>query len=63
MKNYGMFSPEGNAMIKGVILTAKSAGLSWDEVLDVLEDVATLDGFEEATDTSVREMVYTELNQ
>jgi 2-hydroxychromene-2-carboxylate isomerase len=58
MKSYAMFTDAGNAMINGVVMTAKSAGLDWDEVLEVLEDIATLDGFEEATDTAVRECVY-----
>lgn len=53
-----MFTDEGNALIKGVVLTAKSAGLDWDQVYDILLDISTLDGFEEASDTAVRETVY-----
>jgi hypothetical protein len=55
---YGMFSEAGNALIQGVVLTAKATNLDWDQIVDVLYDIGTLDGFEEATDTSVREMVY-----
>jgi hypothetical protein len=55
---YGMFSDAGNAMIQGVIMTAKANNLDWDQVVNVLYDIATLDGFEEAADTVVREMVY-----
>jgi hypothetical protein len=58
MTRFGMFSDAGNAMIQGVVLTAKSNNLDWDQVVDVLYDIATLNGFEEATDTAVREMVY-----
>lgn len=58
MTQFGMFSNAGNAMIQGVILTAKSNNLDWDQVVDVLYDIATLDGFEEASDTAVREIVY-----
>ena len=58
MKNFAMFTDEGNALIKGVVLTSKSAGLDWDQVCDILYDIGTLDGFEEATDTAVRECVY-----
>ncbi len=58
MTRFGMFSDAGNAMIQGVVLTAKSNNLDWDQVVDVLYDIATLNGFEEASDTVVREMVY-----
>jgi hypothetical protein len=58
MKSYAMFTDLGNAMVHGIVVTAKTANLDWDEVLEVLEDIATLDGFEEATDTAVRECVY-----
>jgi len=58
MAHFGMFSDAGNAIIQGVVLTAKSNNLDWDQVVDVLYDIATLNGFEEATDTAVRETVY-----
>ena len=58
MKSYAMFTDEGNALIQGVVLTAKAAGLDWDQVYDILLDISTLDGFEEASDTAVRETVY-----
>jgi hypothetical protein len=45
-------------MIQGVVMTAKANNLDWDQVVDVLYDIATLNGFEEATDTAVRETVY-----
>ena len=58
MAHFGMSSDACNAIIQGVVLTAKSNNLDWDQVVDVLYDIATLNGFEEATDTAVREMVY-----
>jgi hypothetical protein len=58
MTNFGMFSEAGNALIQGVVLTAKANNLEWDQIVDVLYDIGTLDGYEEATDTVVREMVY-----
>ena len=58
MQNFGMFTDAGNAMIRGVVMTAKSAGLDWDQVLEIIMDIGTLDGFEEANDTAVRECVY-----
>jgi hypothetical protein len=56
--DYGMFTDAGNALIRGVVLTAKSANLDWDSVNEILYDIGTLNGFEEATDTVVREAVY-----
>ena len=59
---YAMYSDAGNAMIQGVVMTAKANNLDWDQVIGVLNDIATLDGFEEATDTSVKECVYSALS-
>jgi hypothetical protein len=56
--DYGMFTDAGNAMIHGIVVTSKMAGLDWDQVLEILHDISTLDGVEEATDTAVRECVY-----
>lgn len=61
MKEFGMFTDKGNALIRGVVFTAKSAGLDWDQVNEILWDLSTLEGFEEASDTTVREAVYMEL--
>ncbi len=58
MQRFGMFTKAGNAMIQGVVLTAKAANMDWDQVLELLADIGTMDGFEEATDTAVREMVF-----
>lgn len=58
MKDFAMFTDEGNALIKGVVLTAKASNLDWEQVVEILYDISTLDGFEEATDTAVRETVY-----
>jgi len=58
MIDYGMFTDSGNAMVHGIVFTAKSTGLDWDQVIEILYDVSTLDGFEEASDTAVREAVY-----
>lgn len=58
MQHYGMFTKAGNAMIHGVVMTAKSVGMDWDQVHDILMDIGTLQGFSEAVDTAVRESVY-----
>ena len=60
---YGMFTDQGNALIHGIVVTARAAELDWDQVCDLLHDISTLDGFEEATDTAVREQVYATLFQ
>ena len=59
--NYGMFSDSGNAMIHGVVLSAKQSKMNWDSVVEILYDISTLDGFEESTDTAVRDAVWMEL--
>lgn len=61
MKDFGMFSDTGNSMIYGVVLSAKHSKLEWDAVMDILRNISTLDGFEESTDTAVRESVWMEL--
>jgi hypothetical protein len=55
---YGMFTPEGNAAVHGLVLNALRFNLEWSEVYDQLADLGTLEGFSEATDTEVREAVY-----
>jgi len=61
IKYFGMFTDEGNALVWGMVETAKRADLDWRTVVDMLYDVACLDGFEEASDTAVREAVFMEL--
>ena len=61
MKSYGMFTDSGNSTIHGVVLMARVANMSWDQVVEVLYDLSTMDGLEEASDTVVREAVYMEL--
>lgn len=60
---YGMFTEKGNGLIAGIVLTAKAHNLDFDQVLDILYDISTLDGFEEATDTAVRESVFNALEK
>ena len=60
---YGMFSPEGNAAIHGIVLLAKVTGAGWLEVFQSLVNLknSDYDTFGEATDTMVREIVYEKL--
>ena len=56
---FGMFTDAGNLAVYGIALTAKSlSGISWSKVQNALELLAEKEGFEEATDTEVREAVY-----
>jgi hypothetical protein len=56
--SFAMFTDTGNALVRGVVITAINASLNWEAVCDILYDISTLDGYEEASDTAVREAVY-----
>jgi len=58
MKDYGMFTPEGNAAVHGIVSAAKYKGFTWLEVYQLLVNLSTIEQFAEATDTEVRERVY-----
>ena len=68
MRDYGMFSKQGNAAVAKIVDTARElAGLdgphnaleaAWNWALNELEALGELEGCEEATDTAVREAVY-----
>ena len=60
-KTFGMFSKDGDKIIYAVVMAAKANKYDWDMVEHLLKGIATIDGFEEATDTEVREAVYVEL--
>ena len=60
---FGMFTEAGNLAVYGIALTAKTIGektgeISWGVIQRALELLAEKEGFEEATDTEVREAVY-----
>jgi hypothetical protein len=56
--DFGMFTDPGNAAVQAIVEGAISNDLSWDEVYDCLVSLSNHDGFAKATDTVVREMVY-----
>lgn len=62
MTNYAMFSDFGNAAVHGIVVLAKVSGSTWLEVYQALVNLSDIEGFAEATDTEVRECVYTALN-
>lgn len=59
---FGMFTDFGNRAVYGIAVAAKTMKLnnevSWGVVYRALELLAEKEGFEEATDTEVREAVY-----
>lgn len=58
MVSYGMFTEIGNEAIDGLIGVAKALELKWNEIARALEVLAQNPKFSEATDTVVREAVY-----
>lgn len=56
--NYGMFTDYVNQVVGGVVIAAKELGWSVGEVIEILEDISTVRGLHEASDTAVRESVY-----
>ena len=61
MKRYGMFSDAGDAVIFGIVQNAKSQKWTWAQTLNALRQVSEINGFGEAMDTAVREVVYSEI--
>jgi len=61
MKTYAMYTNAGDAAVYGIVVAADANGLSWGQVYDSLRRLSTQPGFEEATDTAVREAVYIDL--
>lgn len=64
MKDYGMFTPQGNALVGRVVNEARQQGWDWNKVERhlVLLSKAHPRSASEALDTAVREIVYAELN-
>ncbi len=58
MPYYAMFTEIGNAAIDGLVSVAKALELEWNEVEKALNVLADNPKFSEATDTAVREAVY-----
>ena len=64
MRDYGMFTKQGNAAVNSIVDTARSmldaegSERVWNWAQGALEALGELEGCEEATDTAVREAVY-----
>lgn len=61
--DYAMFTDAGNDAVDAIVRTAKVLKLSWPQVYNELQSLADRfpKDFGEATDTAVREVVYTRL--
>lgn len=58
---YSMFTDQGNLAIAALVNYARVAGLTWPETCRCLESLSKNDAYKEATDTAVRECVYSAL--
>jgi hypothetical protein len=62
VQDYAMFTELGNAAVHAVVVTARENKLTWPQTYRALCQLSEQDQFGEATDTAVREMVYSALN-
>ena len=60
--DYAMYTELGNTAVHAVVVTARTNKLTWAETYEALCELAKQDAFGEATDTAVREMVYSALS-
>lgn len=58
MTTYGMFTSAGNAAVGAIVNLATSQNLTWSVTNELLEALSQDERFSEATDTAVREYVY-----
>jgi hypothetical protein len=58
---FGMFTEEGDYAVYRIVDLAKRAKLTWHQVSVLLTQLSNELGFEEATDTVVKERVWEEL--
>ena len=61
VEDYAMFTDLGNAAVHAVVVSARENKLTWPETYRALCALGDEKGFGEATDTAVRECVYSAL--
>ena len=61
VKDYAMFTDLGNAAVHALVESARKNKLNWPQTYRALSALAEQDEFGEATDTAVRECVYSAL--
>jgi hypothetical protein len=59
---YGMFTEAGNQAVQRIVDYATGKLMTYNETLPLLYALSNKPGFEEATDTAVRESVYLAMN-
>jgi endo-1,4-beta-D-glucanase Y len=66
--NYEMYTPEGNELVHRIVLAGQALAKFdpfervWEWAQNELRKLSYAEGYEEATDTAVREAVYVNLN-
>jgi hypothetical protein len=61
IKDYGMFTDAGNAVVENLVSMAKTHGLSYPIVMSMMDAIGTDECYGEITDTAVRESIGDEL--
>ena len=61
VQDYAMFTELGNAAVHAIVVAAKANNLNWAQVYRALYQLSEQKEFSEATDTMVREYVYSAL--
>jgi len=59
---YGMFTEAGNQAVQRIVDYATGKLMTYNETLPLIYALSNKPGFEEATDTAVRESVYLAMN-
>lgn len=62
VKDYGMFTELGNAAVHAIVVASRANNLTWPQTYRALSQLSEQKEFGEATDTEVREIVYSTLN-
>ena len=58
MKDYAMFSTEGNEAVAALVNVARAAELTWPETYQLMQRLAENEKFGEVMDTMVREIIF-----
>jgi 2-methylisocitrate lyase-like PEP mutase family enzyme len=61
VEDYAMFSELGNAAVHAIVVAARANDLTWAQVYRALRQLSEQEQFGEATDTMVREIVYSRI--
>mgnify|MGYP001121932386 CR=1 FL=1 len=67
MQDFGMFTKEGNELVQRIVAAGQKLAVmdgtlnGWAFAERQLEQLAAAEGYEEATDTAVRETVYSQI--